>query len=68
MRKDRIGRAQIQHTAILNVEKDGNVKGYYAESILSNKSGDYIFTAPHGTTLVASPQSSMFNASGKQSS
>ena len=62
--KDRIGRAQIQHTAILNVETDGNVKGYYTESILSNKSGDYIFKAPHGTSIAASPQSSMFNASG----
>ena len=62
--KDRIGRAQIQHTAILNVDADGNVKGYFAESILSNKSGDYIFKAPHGTTLAASPQSSMFNTSG----
>lgn len=62
--KDRIGRAQIQHTAILNVEPDGNIKGYYAESILSNKSGDYIFNAPHGTSIAASPQSSMFNARG----
>ena len=62
--KDRIGRAQIQHTAILNVEPDGNIKGYYAESILSNKSGDYIFKAPHGTSIAASPQSSMFNARG----
>ncbi len=62
--KDRIGRAQIQHTAILNVEPDGNVKGYFAESILSNKSGDYIFKAPHGTLLAASPQNTMFNTSG----
>ena len=62
--KDRIGRAQIQHTAILNVESDGNIKGYYAESILSNKSGDYIFKAPHGTSIAASPQGSMFNPSG----
>ena len=64
--KDRIGRAQIQHTAILNVEPDGNIKGYYTESILSNKSGDYIFKAPHGTSIAASPQSSMFNAGGNK--
>ncbi len=61
--KDRIGRAQIQHTAILNVETDGNIKGYFAESLLSNKSGNYIFKAPHGTSLTASPQSFMFNTS-----
>ncbi len=52
--KDRIGRAQIQHSAILNVEQDGSLSGYYVESILSNKSGDFTFTAPAETTLSAS--------------
>ena len=52
--KDRIGRAQIQQSAILNVEQDGSLSGFYAESILSNKSGDFVFTAPAETTLSAS--------------
>ena len=51
--KDRIGRAQIQHTAILNVEPGGGMTGYFTESILSNKSGDFSFTAPLGTALFA---------------
>ena len=62
--KDRIGRSQIQHTAVLSAENDGNVSGYFAESILSNKSGDYSFKAPHGTSLLAAPQYSMFGGSG----
>ncbi|WP_318615977.1 hypothetical protein [Sporosarcina sp. YIM B06819] len=52
--KDRIGRAQIQHTAVLNVAHDESLTGYYAESLLTNKSGDFTFTAPTGTTLFTS--------------
>ncbi|NYF24065.1 hypothetical protein [Sporosarcina sp. JAI121] len=52
--KDRIGGAQIQHSAIVNVEQDGSLSGYYVESILSNKSGDFTLTAPAETTLSAS--------------
>lgn len=54
--KDRMGRAQIQHSAVLNVEQDGSLAGYYAESLLTNKSGDFTFTAPTGTSLLASMQ------------
>lgn len=62
--KDRVGRAQIQHTALLNVEEDGSLQGYYSESILSNKSGDFVFTAPKGTTLSATSQNLIFDTSG----
>lgn len=62
--KDRVGRAQIQHTALLNVEEDGSLQGYYSESVLSNKSGDFTFTAPNGTTLSATSQNLLFDASG----
>ncbi|MFS0574423.1 hypothetical protein AB1K83_02180 [Sporosarcina sp. 179-K 3D1 HS] len=51
--KDRIGSAQIQHSAVLHVEPDGELTGYYAESILSNKSGDFTFTSPSGTNMYA---------------
>ena len=60
--KDRIGRAQIQHTAILNVEPDGGMTGYFAESILSNKSGDFSFKAPLGTTLFAGQKRDLFGS------
>ena len=62
--KDRVGRAQIQHTALLNVEENGSLQGYYTESILSNRSGDFSLTAPNGTTLSATSQSVLFDASG----
>jgi len=62
--KDRIGRAQIQHSAILNVEQDGSLYGYYAESILTNKSGNFTFFTPAGTTLGASlPNNDPFRSS-----
>lgn len=62
--KDRIGRAQIQHSAILNVEQDGSLSGYYAESILTNKAGNFTFTAPAETTLGASlPNNDPFTSS-----
>lgn len=60
--KDRIGRAQIQHSAVLNVESDGTLTGYYAESILSNKSGDFTFTAPAGTEMYAEMPMDMFTS------
>lgn len=52
--KDRIGRVQIQQTALLHKEEDGGMKGYFAESILSNKSGDFTLAAPSGTKWTAS--------------
>ncbi|MEK5040894.1 hypothetical protein [Sporosarcina sp. FSL K6-3457] len=52
--KDRIARAQIQHTAMLNVALDGSLTGYYAESLLTNKSGNFTFTTEPETTLFAS--------------
>lgn len=62
--KDRIGRAQIQHSAILNVEQDGSLTGYYVESILTNKAGNFTFTAPVETTLGASlPNNDPFRSS-----
>lgn len=61
--KDRIGRSQIQHSAMLTVEQDGSLAGYFVESILTNQSGDYTFSAPLGTTLVASIPGSLFSSS-----
>ncbi|WP_203246064.1 hypothetical protein [Sporosarcina beigongshangi] len=52
--KDRIARAQIQHTAMLNVALDGSMTGYYAESLLTNRSGNFTFTTAAETTLFAS--------------
>lgn len=62
--KDRIGRSQIQHTAVLSVEEDGNLRGYYAESILSNQSGDFTFTSQNHTTMSTSLTGSIFGSAG----
>lgn len=65
--KDRIGRSQIQHSAVLTVEQDGRLAGHFAESIFTNQSGDYTFSAPLGTTLAASMPGSLFNSSSAPS-
>lgn len=49
--KDRIGNAQIQQTGFFEVDANNGLNGYYVNSILSNRGGDYRFTAPSSTTL-----------------
>lgn len=49
--KDRIGNPQIQQTGFFEVDADSGLKGYYVNSLLSNRGGDYEFTAPSSTTM-----------------
>lgn len=49
--RDRIGQAQLQQTSAFDVEQDGRMTGYFVESILTNKAGDFIFSAPKETTM-----------------
>lgn len=49
--RDRIGQAQIQQTSVFEVEQDGRLNGYFVESILTNKAGDFVFSAPKETTM-----------------
>ncbi|KXH79825.1 hypothetical protein [Sporosarcina sp. HYO08] len=58
--KNRIGNAQIQVTAVLQAEQDGSLSGYYAQSLLSNKAGDFTLTAPAGTTMNAAVSTTNF--------
>ncbi|SER61536.1 hypothetical protein [Psychrobacillus sp. OK032] len=51
--RDRIARPQVQQSSFLHVNEDKSLQGYYAESLLSNKSGDFTFEAPTTTTMVA---------------
>lgn len=51
--KDRIARPQVQQSSFLQVNEDKSLNGYYAESILSNKGGDFTFEAPVSTSMVA---------------
>lgn len=49
--KDRIGNAQIQQTGFFEVDTNKGLSGYYVNSLLSNRGGDYQFTAPASTTM-----------------
>lgn len=49
--RDRIGQAQLQQTSVFDVEQDGRLTGYFVESILTNKAGDFVFSAPKETTM-----------------
>lgn len=49
--KDRIGKAQLQQTSVFDVDQDGTLSGYFVESVLTNKAGDFIFTVPKGVNL-----------------
>ncbi|WP_203332475.1 hypothetical protein [Planococcus beigongshangi] len=51
--KDRIGNPQIQQTGFFEVDRDGGLNGYYMNTLLSNRGGDYKFTAPSTTTMSA---------------
>lgn len=51
--KDRIANPQIQQTGFFEVDGDGGLNGYYMNTLLSNRSGDYQFTAPSTTTMTA---------------
>lgn len=49
--KDRIGNPQIQQTGFFEVDSDKGLNGYYVNSLLSNRGGNYQFTAPSATTM-----------------
>lgn len=49
--RDRISQAQLQQTSVFDVEQDGRLSGYFVESILTNKAGDFVFSAPKETAI-----------------
>ncbi len=51
--KDRIVQPQVQQSAFYKVNEDSSVNGYYVESILTNRSGDFVVNADKNTTAVA---------------
>ena len=51
--KDRIVQPQVQQSAFYKVNEDNSVNGYYVESILTNRSGDFVVNADQKTTAVA---------------
>lgn len=51
--KDRIANPQIQQTGFFKVDTDGGLNGYYMNTLLSNKGGNYQFTAPSSTSMTS---------------
>lgn len=58
--KDRIGQPQIQQSAFYKVNEDSSVNGYYVESILTNRSGDFVVNADKNTSAFALRNSNDF--------
>ncbi|MFD1031142.1 hypothetical protein [Metaplanococcus flavidus] len=51
--KDRIANPQIQQTGFFEVDGDGGLNGFYMNTLLSNRSGNYVFSSPSATTMTA---------------
>ncbi len=51
--KDRIVQPQVQQSAFFKVNEDSSVNGYYVESILTNRSGDFVVNADNNTSALA---------------
>lgn len=57
--RDRILKPQIQQLALFDVSEDGTLIGSYSNALLSNRSGDFEFEIPNGTTAIASGSSDL---------
>lgn len=51
--KDRIMQPQVQQSAFYKVNEDKSVNGYYLESILTNRGGDFVVETDTNTTAIA---------------
>lgn len=58
--KDRIGQPQIQQSAFYKVNEDSSLNGYYVESILTNRSGDFVVNTDKDTSALALRNSNNF--------
>lgn len=51
--KDRLAKPQIQQSTVYEVSEDDRLNGYYLNSFLTNRSGDFTFeTAPNSTATL----------------
>jgi len=60
--KDRLVRPQIQQVSYYEALEDESLSGYYVESLLSNRSGDFTFEAEPGTSMVATKRMNGFSS------
>lgn len=59
--KDRLVRPQIQQIGFYEVQEDSSLSGYYMQSLLSNRSGNFTFESKPGTSMVATRSMNSFN-------
>ncbi|MGG0656820.1 hypothetical protein [Rummeliibacillus pycnus] len=53
--KDRLAKPQIQQSAVYEINQDDSLSGYYMNSLLTNRSGDFTFvTTPDSTATLLS--------------
>ncbi|AYC29080.1 DUF7408 domain-containing protein [Paenisporosarcina cavernae] len=62
--KDRLVKPQIQQLSFYEVLPDQSLSGYYVNTLLSNKSGNFTFEAEQGTSMVHSKRNSLFGGQG----
>ncbi len=62
--KDRLFQSQIQQTAYYQVTEDNRLSGYYIESILTNRGGDFTFHLDENTSAYASRNVNYNNTCG----
>lgn len=58
--KDRIVQPQIQQSAFFKVNEDSSLNGYYVESLLTNRSGDFVVNADKDTSAFALRRNNSF--------
>ena len=63
--RDRLTQPQVQQSAFYKVNEDQSVNGYYVESILTNRGGDFVVKADSTTTATAFRNSNSFEGSMK---
>lgn len=49
--RDRLAKPQVHQMSFYEMQEDGMMNGYFVETLLSNRSGDYKLVASEGTTM-----------------
>ncbi|MEG0258815.1 MAG: hypothetical protein RR595_10090 [Lysinibacillus sp.] len=64
--KDRIMQPQVQQSALYKVNEDNSVNGYYLQSILTNRGGDFVVETDKNTTALAVRNYNSFDTGMKE--
>lgn len=64
--KDRLSKPQIQQSAVFKINQDDSMTGYYVNSLLTNRSGDFRFKVPLNSTATLVRNSNNIGSIHKQ--